>query len=94
MACEHVPLPGGGFAIVCGTHASRGQRAKDRCACGNRASLLCDWKVPSRKSGTCDAPICASCTTSPAPDKDLCRKHAGAYEQWKHQRDAAREAGC
>jgi hypothetical protein len=81
MTCQRVPMPGGGHAIVCGPR----QRRK-RCACGQWATLECDWKVPARKSGTCDAPICADCTTSPAPDKDLCRDHARAYEAWKAAR--------
>ena len=51
-----------------------------RCRCGNRGTLLCDWKVATNKSGTCDAPLCRKCTTSPAPDKDLCANHAA---EWK-----------
>lgn len=77
MTCEHVTLPNGARAIVCSTH----RRA--RCKCGRPAPLLCDWKVKGKRSGTCDAPICARCTTSPAPDKDLCPTHAQAFEQWK-----------
>lgn len=77
MTCERVTLPGGGVAIVCGT------RSRKRCECGQRATLECDWKVPTRKSGTCDAPICARCTTSPAPEKDLCPAHAAEFERWK-----------
>lgn len=78
MACEHVSLPGGGSAIVCGP------RKRKRCtSCGGPASLLCDWKVGE---GTCDEPICARCTTSPAPNKDLCHSHAAAFERWKASR--------
>lgn len=77
MACQHVTLPGGGTAIVCGT------RSRQRCACGKPATLACDWKVPTKKSGTCDAPICAKCTTSPAPDKDICPSHVEALEAWQ-----------
>lgn len=77
MSCEHVSLPGGGTAIVCTPG-----RAK-RCKCGRRATLECDWKVPARRSGTCDAPICAACTTSPAPGKDICPDHAPAYHAWR-----------
>lgn len=77
MTCETVKVPGG-VAIVCGT--------RQRCKCGRKATLLCDWKVPTRKSGTCDAPTCARCATSPAPDKDLCRKHAEAFAAWKAKR--------
>ena len=80
MACEHVPLPGGGFAIVCGP--------TKRCKCGRKATLLCDWKVPTKKSGTCDAGICDRCTTSSAPDKDLCPKHAREFEEWKLRHQA------
>lgn len=83
MACHHVPLEGGGHAIIC----TSGRRK--RCACGRPATLECDWKVPKRKSGTCDAPICAHCTTSPAPDKDLCPKHAEEWARWKAERGKA-----
>ena len=82
MTCHHVPLAGGGHAIVCTREKTQ------RCACGRRATLLCDWKVPGKRSGTCDAPICSSCTTSPARDKDLCPKHAEEYQAWRAQRSA------
>lgn len=75
MTCHNVSLPDGTRAIVCTS-----ERGKLCVQCGKRAALLCDWKMPSRRSGTCDAPICASCTHSPAPDKDLCPTHAA---QWK-----------
>lgn len=83
MACQHISLPGGGAAIVCGSPS------RQRCRCGRVATLLCDWKDPSCKSGTCDAPICSACAMSPAPDKDLCRKHARAFEDWRARRAAA-----
>lgn len=70
MPCRPVSVPGG-FAIVCGP---RGRRRK--CACGRPADLLCDGKVPSKKSGTCDRPLCSKCATSPAPGVDLCPDHA------------------
>lgn len=76
MICESVTLPGGGRAIIC----SKGPRK--RCPCGGPAHRLCDWKVPNRKSGTCDAPICLSCTFSPAPEKDLCPSHKLAFDAW------------
>lgn len=75
MTCHHVALPGGGAAIVCGP--------TQRCKCGQRATLLCDWKVPANRSGTCDRPICASCSTSPAPDKDICPAHAADLRAWQ-----------
>lgn len=78
MTCHHVPLPGGGHAIVCGP--------TKRCKCGRKATLECDWKVPKKKSGTCDAGICATCTTSPAPGKDLCPKHAAEWAEWQEAR--------
>jgi hypothetical protein len=81
MTCRDVTLPDGGRAIVCGPTR--------RCKCGRRATLECDWKVPTKKSGTCDAPICSSCTTSPAAGKDLCPKHAAEFEAWKTRRAEA-----
>lgn len=86
MACQTVRLPDGGAAIVCGPR----QRAQ-RCSCGRPAGLLCDWRIPARKSGTCDRPICDRCTTSPAPEKDLCPEHARAFEAWKKGRAPASE---
>lgn len=82
LTCEFVQMPGGGTAIVCGPR----QRTRKCRECGRPATLLCDWKVPRKKSGTCDKSICSRCTTSPAPDKDLCREHARAYEEWKAAR--------
>lgn len=81
MTCHHARLPDGTAAIVCGP--------TKRCKCGRRATLECDWKVPTKKSGTCDAGICATCTTSPALDKDLCPKHAKEFEAWKARRARA-----
>ena len=78
MTCQTVTLSNTTRAIVCGSTR--------RCKCGARATLECDWKVPTRKSGTCDAPICARCTTSPAPGKDLCAKHAVAFHEWRAAR--------
>ena len=78
--CERVALDGGGFVFVCG-----GRHPRRRCACGARATLQCDWKVPGKRSGTCDAYVCSSCATSPAAGKDLCAKHAAAFVEW--QRD-------
>lgn len=83
MACEHISMPGGGYAIVCGT------RSRQRCACGAPATRLCDWKVPGRRSGTCDKPLCPSCSTTPAAEKDLCPDHARAFETWRAERRAS-----
>lgn len=78
MACEVTTLPGGAKAIICSP--SR------RCACGRSAPLLCDWKVPTRRSGTCDAAICARCAVSPTTDKHLCPTHAQAFKVWSARR--------
>ncbi len=78
MGCEHVTLPGGGTAIICGP-----RQPHQKCPCGRRATLLCDWKMAEpitfRKSQTCDKPLCDRCTSSPAPGKDLCSKHAAEW---------------
>lgn len=76
MVCQRVTLPCGTAAIVCGPR----QRKRKCVACGKPADLLCDWKVKTKRSGTCDAPICARCTHLPAKDKDLCPDHAA---EWK-----------
>ncbi len=80
MVCEVVSLPAGGTAIVCST------RRRQRCSCGQTAPFLCDWKVPAKRSGTCDAPICTGCANSPAANKHLCPKHQVAFESWKAER--------
>ena len=81
MTCTVIETGTGTRAIVC----TSGRAA--RCvSCGKRAPLLCDWKVPSRRSGTCDKPICASCTHSPAPGKDLCPDHASQWCQRQESR--------
>lgn len=76
MACEFVELGNGGRAIVCGTG-----RPRAKCRCGRPATLLCDWKLPTRRSGTCDAPLCPACTAAPAPGKDLCPDHAAEWQR-------------
>lgn len=57
-------------------------RRPRRCRCGAEATRLCDWKTRAtpHNIATCDEPLCDSCTSSPAPNKDLCPTHAA---QWK-----------
>ena len=80
MKCETVEVDGV-RAIVC----SSGRRP--RCKCGKPATLACDWKIPRKKSGTCDAPICAECTTKPSADKDICPDHRRAFLDWRDRRE-------
>lgn len=76
MPCQPFRTPDGATAIICS-----GRARQRRCVgCGKPAGQLCDWKVPSKRSGTCDAPICVACSHRPAPEKDLCPDHA---RQWK-----------
>jgi hypothetical protein len=84
MTCETVSLPNGATAIVCGT---RGRRPIKCSVCGRPGDLLCDWKRKGDPhQSTCDAPLCRECTTKPARGKDLCPKHAEAFERWKASR--------
>lgn len=53
---------------------------RQRCGCGSLATLLCDWKVKAKRTGTCDKPLCEVCSYHPAPEKDLCPEHAA---EWK-----------
>ncbi len=78
MTCTPFELPGLGRGFVCGPTR--------RCRCGRPAKLACDWKVPTKKSGTCDAPICSSCSMSPAPGKDLCAAHTAQWRAWQERR--------
>lgn len=73
MPCQFVKI-GDAMGFICGP------ALRQKCPCGSRATLLCDWKVPAKATGTCDAPLCPNCTTSPAKGKDLCSHHA---EAWK-----------
>lgn len=88
MVCQVVKF-GDGFAFVCGPKP----RVK-KCACGSGkpADLLCDWKTDdtASKTGTCDAAICADCSTRPAPEKDLCQRHARAWVEWRTKRAEAK----
>lgn len=71
MVCRHVMLPEGRHAIVCGP------RVRQKCVgCGRTATLLCDYPMPERKSGTCDKPICGRCTTPVGENADHCPEHA------------------
>lgn len=76
MACEYIEVHGH-RAIICGLPKRK------RCSsCGAPADRMCDWKIGATRRGKrkdCDAPICARCSTMPAPDKDLCREHATAW---------------
>ncbi len=77
MPCSHVRIEMSDgqqvSAIVCGP-----KRIRTCVKCLGIADRECDWKTGPGK--TCDGPICAKCSVSPAPGKDLCPKHA---EAWK-----------
>jgi hypothetical protein len=90
MPCTRIELPDGAMAIVC-TSRTRRQRCF---SCGQRdATLLCDWKVKARLSGTCDRPICEACAHSPAVDKDLCPDHAAEWKSMQARRPARIKQG-
>jgi hypothetical protein len=77
MTCARVTLDNGFTAIVCGPAPERRP-----CRCGKAAEFVCDWKVERRgKAATCDAPVCAACSTKPAEGKDLCPTHGGLWLQ-------------
>lgn len=76
MPCQRIRTPLG-WGFVC---TGRGKPLRI-CACGASADRLCDWKLGDGR--TCYLPICSSCSTTPAADKDLCREHARAWDAWK-----------
>lgn len=66
--------------IIC-----RGRHTVEFCMCGRQGDFLCDWKVPDRKSGTCDKPICSKHAKKVGPEKHLCPFHQLQYETWKRK---------
>lgn len=79
MPCSSIKV-GGITAIVCG-------RAKiHACSvCGEPSTRQCDWKIDSYH--TCDKHLCEKCTHVPAPNKDLCPRHAQRWAEIQKQRD-------
>jgi hypothetical protein len=70
-----------------------GKRPGPCVKCGAASTRLCDWilkssdtpppiigRAKSRRVRTCSTPICDACTSSPAPNKDLCPTHDA---EWK-----------
>jgi hypothetical protein len=55
------------------------------CACGRKATCLCDWKMPEKKSGTCDKPVCARHAKEVVPGKHLCPEHQLQYDTWRRK---------
>lgn len=82
MGCTPINI-GGIRGIVC-----ERRRRPPLCKCGSglRVSRECDWKMPQKKSGTCDAKLCDRCTHVPAHEKDLCPTHAKAWEEMKRRK--------
>lgn len=71
MPCDHVALPGGGYAIVC-----RRDRRKPCIVCGRPSSKLCDFPLTGGKAGkTCDRPLCVRCAVHVGTDSDFCPSH-------------------
>jgi hypothetical protein len=67
--CERVPVPGGGFAIVCGGH----RRSRKRCAyagCKGFIEIECDHLDSLGK--TCDRGTCRAHAKPIAKDVDWC----------------------
>lgn len=78
MTCEHVKLPSGGVAIVCG----RGPRPIKCAHCGARGRRLCDFVTePARNHAlakTCDKGLCDACAVSVGKGIDHCPDHPKA----------------
>jgi hypothetical protein len=80
MTCERIsfPNPRGEGPDVEGIICSRGKRWP-RCSvpgCDRRAPFLCDFPIPRRKSGTCDAKLCDGHRARQGEDRDFCPPHA------------------
>jgi hypothetical protein len=73
VPCNHVILPGGAHAIICG----RGSRPRPCSVCGRPHSKLCDFPLRGAKAGkTCDRTLCDQCAVHQEPDLDYCPAHA------------------
>ena len=71
MPCKVTPN-----AIICS-----GRQTRRSCRwCGTESNRMCDYPVPEKASGTCDAPICWRCATQVGPDKDMCPGHVLAWK--------------
>lgn len=78
MACEPVDIGGGVTAIICGT------KKKDPChICRKPATVLCDYPVTTRPSGTCDQPCCRTHADNVGANKDYCLSHAQFAQKQK-----------
>jgi len=77
--CEQIRLANKTIVIACGDRASHRYCA----VCGREAVALCDWKIKTKESGTCDRPVCARHTKQVGRGKHLCPEHQGEYERWK-----------
>lgn len=87
MGCTRVSFQMSDGARATGFVCTGRTRARRCLFCGHKpADLLCDWKVPGKKSGTCDRPMCLQCSTKPAEGKDLCPTHATAWKAWLKER--------
>lgn len=71
-------------------HVRMGHRRSEKCTCGQRAPLQCDWPVEGRKSGTCDKPICEGCARKDG-EKDYCPFHRGEPPKTQAELDLAGE---
>lgn len=69
MPCANLKLASGETAIVC-----TGRQRQRKCACGRRATLLCDFKADGAKK-SCDKPLCSHCAVRIGPDIDHCPSH-------------------
>ena len=75
MHCEHMNLPDGGHAIVCGP--KKATKKCSVCGRGSREYRLCDFPMQGGK--TCDRILCPSCATHQKPNVDYCPTHAALF---------------
>jgi hypothetical protein len=81
--CTQLTINGRGVGFVCGDGKVK------FCGCGLQAVALCDWKIPSRDSGTCDKPMCARHAKQVGRGKHLCPEHQLAWDAWQRRHPPA-----
>jgi hypothetical protein len=88
MPCEPVRI-GNAIGIICIRRARPRRRKCSACGELTEPAQLreCDWKTG--KTTTCDALICTRCSHVPAPEIDLCPKHAAVWLERSRQKELA-----
>lgn len=74
MSCDRLDTGNGVHATIC----NRGKK-RPYCSvpgCDRPAGRQCDFPIPKKKSGTCDANLCQTHAATQGEELDYCPPHA------------------